>query len=217
VAWCVLRDVWARGQEVNVLFGPAATLDSLLVHTALEVRSWLEQSCVQRAHDAVRAETTTAQARALRRRHEFVIAVPAAYHVVERDGSSAVELVSAAPTRSVTVFWRDGAEAPESMPGAALLALQQQSLKRLHGDSLAVDTCRLRVEPTAPERLVLRGGWENRAEVAAGPLVTYFVYDAPRRRLYGVQGQLFAPGQRKRSTQIEIEALMRTFRLETSR
>jgi hypothetical protein len=50
--------------------------------------------------------------------------------------------------------------------------------------------------------------------VAGGPLVTRFVYDPSRHRLYGVQGQLFVPGDSKRTFLFELETLLRTFRLE---
>ena len=98
-----------------------------------------------------------------------------------------------------------------------LAGLQGDVLWRLHGDTLLEERTRIdSVRWPASDVLRLRGVWQNRREVGGGPLLTFFVHDQRRQRLYGVQCQLFAPGIAKRGWMRELEALATTFRIEGS-
>jgi hypothetical protein len=214
--WFVFRDVWARGQEVVLLVAPeTAGLDSLLRAAAAPLRRSLQRSVVERCLHSTWPDTATAMARELRRRHGFVVAVPGAYSVVPpRSGwPDAVEMVRGSPSRTISVFWIDGVEPQSMRRDAFLLGLQHDAMWRLHEDEVVEDTYTFSTPFGAPERRELRGSWQNRRDIAGGPFITHFLYDASRRRLYAVQALLFAPGQRKAGHLVELEALLRTFQV----
>jgi hypothetical protein len=85
---------------------------------------------------------------------------------------------------------------------------------RLHGDEIVDGSATFVTPAWDPSRRELRGSWQNPQDIAGGAFVTDFVYDAQRRRLYGVQVLLFAPGRRKAAYLVELEALLRTFHVE---
>lgn len=211
--WFAFRDVWARGQDVVLLVATGASgLDSLLQADAPALRRYFLNRGIQRCLESAWADTATAWSRELRRRHGFVFAVPASY-TVEAPSSSwpaAVELVRPAPSRSLTVFWLDQVEPQDARSVSFLLGMQQDAMWRLHGDEV-VDP---RWDSTEGGLPVLQGSWQNQRDIAGGPFITRFVYDRSRRRLYGVQALLFAPGQRKAAFLVEMEGLLRTFHVE---
>ena len=125
-----------------------------------------------------------------------------------------MEYVRSAPSRLLTVFWLDGVDSIQASSPDFTVGLQRDVLWRLHRDTLLDEHTRVEPGELGPySGLLLSGVWQNAGDVAGGPLRTHFIYDASRRRLYGVQVLLFAPGRDKRPFVRELLALAATFRM----
>jgi hypothetical protein len=207
---------FARWQRLVVLTAATpAGLDALLRDAGARLRGELEASAVVRLRDELLVgPADERRAAALRSAHGFHLQTPESYAYVAPPGGwrDAVQLVRASPTRMLTVFWIDGVEAARAARPEFVLGLQRDALWRLHADVLLADGARVAADRLGERpSLVLRGTWQNRTDVAGGPLETHFVHDGAGR-LYGVQLQVFAPGRPKHPALRELRALAATFR-----
>ncbi len=214
--WFVWRDVWAAGQEVHLLLARReSALDSMLQESGTDLLQFLERSTLARAEMRMQPFLTNSTAQACQQRHGFRMAFPPDYSaVLDLAPPYLVELVAAGPTRTIAVLRFEDVDAARMSDRDYLLAVQRQALGNLHGDTLVEPGAALSIHRDPAERTVLRGMWRNRRDVGGGPVVTHFVYDAAHRRLYAAQAQLFAPGRRKQAFLVELEAMLRSLRLE---
>ncbi len=58
----------------------------------------------------------------------------------------------------------------------------------------------------------MRGCWRFSDHSGGGPFVTYAFYDEPSRRIYLIDGSVFAPRVTKRSLIVQVDGLLHTFR-----
>ncbi|MFQ5601577.1 MAG: DUF4837 family protein [Candidatus Krumholzibacteriia bacterium] len=219
--WFLYPDVYARGQVVVVLAAVRrGALDSLLAIVGADLRDALERSAIERTtRDLRRASAASPEAEHFAARYGFEILVPSTYRVAapSKGWLDAVELVRDSPSRIVSVFWTDPVDSLQATDEKFVLGLQRDVMRRLHGDTLVEDRNVFERSSLGPyTALQLTGVWQNTSQVAGGPFVTHFVYDGRRRRLYGVQGLLFAPGRDKHPWMRELRALAATFRLGES-
>lgn len=59
-----------------------------------------------------------------------------------------------------------------------------------------------------------RGKWEVKGVYMAGPFLSYSIIDKPNNRVVVVEGMTFAPGVNKRDYMFELEAILKTLRIE---
>jgi hypothetical protein len=217
--WFEFADVYARSQRAVVLIATRRhAVDSLCAARAADVRHRIEASTLERCRDdLLSSPTAQLHFRDLAPSAGFDLRVPASYvpQPACRDWPNAVQFLRRAPTRMITVYWLDDVDGTRVHDAEFVTGLQRDVLWRLHGDTLAADATS--VEATRWGRfdaLRLEGIWQNRVEIGGGPLVTHFVHDPIRNRLYGIQCQLYAPGRSKRGWVRELLALASTFRIE---
>lgn len=60
----------------------------------------------------------------------------------------------------------------------------------------------------------MRGLWKMSGEFLGGTFLSYSCIDKKHKRIVTVEGFLFAPNQKKRDMMIELEAILKTFRLK---
>lgn len=70
------------------------------------------------------------------------------------------------------------------------------------------------VELDGKKAFETRGKWEVKGVYMAGPFLSYTVVDKPNNRLVVVEGLTFAPGIRKRDYMFELEAILKTLKIE---
>ena len=59
-----------------------------------------------------------------------------------------------------------------------------------------------------------RGKWEVKDMYMAGPFLSYSVVDKPNNRIVVVEGFTFAPSIKKRDYMFELEAILKTLKIE---
>lgn len=203
-------DVWAHEQVVAwVAALRTAALDSLLQALGPTFAAGFDAAVVGRWSQAMRERASAAAADDTL---PVSLALPEAYRSVTRVAGwkAARSWARDAPSRVVTLFWLDDVEPAQARSDEFLLGLQRDALWRMNGDSLV--EAESGFERRAPDA-TLFGVWQNVEEVAGGPLVSRFVYDASARRVYVVQGLLFAPGHPKHAFVRELRAMLATFQL----
>lgn len=208
-------DVWAHDQVVAVVAAArGSALDSLLHRVLPRFAADYERTVVARWTKALRAEHSRApQSDTPQAEVVFDIAVPAAYRPVERaDGwKDAVGWVRDSPTRIVTVLWLDDVDSTQAHSSAFLRGVQRDALWRMHEDTLVEEQSDF---DRTGGQLYFVGVWQNQREVAGGPLITRFVHEPAARRLFAIQGLLFAPGRPKHPFVRELRAVLGTFTIE---
>lgn len=210
----VYTDVWAREQVVVLVAAlrPAA-LDSLVHALGSTFAIGYEAAVVGRWSQALRAgapegSLTPGEAETPPVR----LALPEGYRrtAVANGWGAARSWARDTPTRIVTLFWLDGVDPEQASSSEFLLGLQRDALWRMNRDTLVEAQCRF--EREAPDA-TLSGVWQNAEHVAGGPFVTRFVYDVVARRVYAIQGLLFAPGRPKHAFVRELRAVLASFEL----
>lgn len=166
------------------------------------------------------------------RRHGFAVNVQHDFFIA-RDSSQFVWLrrVLSDSWRSVFVHYADGSH-PNRLDSAYVLALRDSlTITHIQGTSggyVKIDRRRpLQVRPVglgARFALEIRGTWmlvspttgpdgqTRELPSMAGPFVSYIVYDEDTRRLYFIDGMVFAPRYPKRDFLRQTEAIAYTFR-----
>jgi hypothetical protein len=69
------------------------------------------------------------------------------------------------------------------------------------------------VELAGKKAFETRGKWEVKGVYMAGPFLSYSVIDEPNNRVIVVEGLTFAPGINKRDYMFELEAIMKTLKV----
>ncbi|MFQ5799653.1 MAG: DUF4837 family protein, partial [Bacteroidota bacterium] len=57
----------------------------------------------------------------------------------------------------------------------------------------------------------MRGLWRFSDQSGGGPFVNYTFYDEPSRRIYAIDGSIFAPRYEKKELILQVDALTHTF------
>jgi hypothetical protein len=70
------------------------------------------------------------------------------------------------------------------------------------------------VELNGRKAFETRGKWEVKGDFMAGPFISYSVVDKKNNRLVVVEGMTYAPGLNKRDYMFELEAVIKTLKIE---
>ena len=71
-----------------------------------------------------------------------------------------------------------------------------------------------KVDLNGYEAFETRGKWEVHKMYMAGPFLSYSVLDKPNNRMIVIEGFTFAPAMNKRDYMFELEAILKTFKME---
>jgi hypothetical protein len=153
--------------------------------------------------------------------HEFAVNVQHDYFIAQ-DTTNFVRLrrVLSDTWREFFVYYVDNADPTDLTPEWILAtrdSLTEKFVRGTYEDSFVkVDTRR----PITSENISFldRFGYETRAlwhmtgDAMGGPLLNYSFYDEDQRRIYMIDGMVFAPQFNKREFLRQIEAIAHTFR-----
>jgi hypothetical protein len=214
IRWSVYDDISFVPQTIIRVRGAFPADEEGATRLAVRLRQAIEASEVR--HRVVRLARQPGAAQLPRRatRDAFRILLPAGY--AWSDTSSgwphSVQMVDTHPTRVVSIFWLEDAQAEWLHSDAFLLGFLRDAIWRLHQDHIAEESVQW-INDSSPEP-ELRAIWQNPEAIAGGPMQVRFVYDPARQRLYGVQAMIFLPGADKHATMREVVAVASTFRIQ---
>jgi hypothetical protein len=226
----VRHDVWRRGQTVVFATGPdeEAVAQALLesddsVDRGLErgTRAILMRDMFDRGRQPELEDTLMAN-------HGFAVNMQHDYFIARSEpGFVWLRRVLTDTWRSVFVYYEDDVDPLQITPAYARAL--RDSLTAVHvegsrGGFVQIDD-RLPFEASEVEfqgryAIELRGVWAmfgttddgRRFASMAGPFVTYVFYDEGQRRLYLIDGMVFAPNNPKLPFLRQVEVIAQTFR-----
>lgn len=235
IATTATRDnLWRQNQRHIVAVAPTEeALIALLRDRNEHLRDRFNEVVRQRqAIDMFERRRQFAIEDTIMRRHGFAVNAQHDYFIA-RDSSQFVWLrrVLSDSWRSVFVHYAEGSH-PNRLDSAYVLGLRDSlTITHIQGTSggyMKIDRRRpLRVRPVglgARFALEIRGTWmlvtpttgpdgqTRELPSMAGPFVSYVVYDEDTRRLYFIDGMVFAPRYPKRDFLRQTEAIAHTFR-----
>lgn len=226
------EDEYAAGQDVLHLFG---TTEEELIKHLREDRSKIRQRFADIMLDRITKDIYTANeqrsvSRQLMKEYGFSVRIPYGYeHVPLSDTVENFVWIRQLGDRdkSVVVTYKDytseDAFAPEN-----ILKFRQQQLGRYITDdastymtiqrivSAELDTTTLVEFDTVTFQgkfaVEARGLWKMSNDAMGGGFLSYTFVDESQGRLYYIEGYVYSPGEKKRPSIRELEAILHTFR-----
>ncbi|MBK8166248.1 MAG: DUF4837 family protein [bacterium] len=145
----------------------------------------------------------------------FWLEIPAEFrqNQFRPDGFPGLELITNAPSRGITISWRDTDEPTAFLADAdVMVALRSEMGKVLHKEELVPESFTWSRESIADVPCVrLDGAWNSTDFDGGGPFRCWFIPDKARGRLYCVDLLVYAPGQDKMIHFRRLEAFLSTF------
>lgn len=220
-------DSRARGQILMFLTAQdLRTLKGAIEGKASELLHYMKRMSLRRELASVEAEASYHKkdiARSLAQRYGWTMTIQHDYHVAIDSSSARFFWIRRAnPSdmeRWIFVHWRS-MDDPRLFTERFVLATRD-SLTRLFlrtvGDDAHVEIAPYHLEIENVNFLdryayETRGNWRFSDKSGGGPFVNYTFYDEPTRRLYMLDGSIFAPRVEKKKLILQVDALLHTFR-----
>ncbi|MBI4418680.1 MAG: DUF4837 family protein [Ignavibacteriales bacterium] len=220
-------DSRARGQILMFLTAQnLKTLQGAIESKATELSYYFSRMSVHRELAAVAAEGSYHKKdieRSLAANYGWTMTIQHDYHVAIDSASGRFFWIRrASPSdmeRWIFVHWKD-VDDPGILTDRYVLSLRD-SLTRMFlrtvGDDAYVEIAPYHLEIERVNFLKrfayeVRGNWRFSDKSGGGPFVNYTLYDEPTRRLYMLDGSIFAPRVEKKKLIIQVDALLHTFR-----
>lgn len=129
------------------------------------------------------------------------------------DGFPGLELITNAPSRGITISWRDTAEPAAFLADAdVMVALRAEMGTALHKEELVPESFAWSRDTIGDVPCVrLEGSWTSTDFDGGGPFRCWFIPDKAQGRLYCVDLLVYAPGQDKMMHFRRLEAFLSTF------
>jgi len=220
-------DSKARQQLLMFLIGPnLKSLESSIRHRAQDMLYFFKKMSLRRELVAIAArgryDKTEIQDSLLNRygwsmtvAHDYYVAIDSAsarFFWIRRANPADLE-------RWIFVHWIDSADA-QKLDGAFMIALRDSLTKRfmrtIDDDAyVQIAPYDLNIDQTSFQNRFayeMRGNWRFSDKSGGGPFVNYTFYDDSSRRIYMLDGSIFAPRVEKKKLILQVDGLLNTFR-----
>ena len=214
------KDIWAREQTLTVLTGPdEATLADTLEMKGDEIYEFVAAALDEHVKTWLYKKGEQKQlGEKLYRKYGWTIRVPQGYWVDREDPDRHfVFLRKSVPDRWLFVYWEE-AESPDLLTEEWCLGTRAEIGSTFYGGDAIVGEY-TRVERTTfngREAHRITGLWQNDTPeagyAAGGPFYCYGFHDSHTKRLYLVDGAVFAPGMNKEPYLRQLDIIAHTFR-----
>lgn len=232
------QDEFARGQEIYHLFGN--TEDELIDNiqeNRLKIRQRLENVLLDRITQGLyKGNEQRSVSKYLLENHGFSLRVPFGYDVVPLpdDPDDFVWLRQLGEIdKNVVVTYKDYTSEDAFAP-KNILAFREKQLGRYIVDDPEDPTAHMTVQRVVPKEegvaldtitlvefdtvtfqgkfaVEARGLWRMSNDAMGGGFLSYTFVDETQDRLYYIEGYVYSPGEKKRPSIRELEAILRTF------
>ncbi len=221
-------DSRARGQILMFLTAPdLVTLEAAIENQRSEILYSFEQMSLRREHAALAAERSYQKKdieRSLLQNYGWTMTVQHDYHVAVDSAAGRFFWVRRANPpdleRWIFVHWRPVFNPAILTEAFALTwrdSITKAYLRTIDDDAyVQIAPYHLRIETVnflGRFAYETRGNWRFSDKTGGGPFVNYTFYDDAERRLYIVDGSVFAPRVAKRDLILQVDALLRTFKV----
>lgn len=220
-------DSRARGQILMFLTAAdVPTLHGAIESKASELLHYFKRMSLRRELAAVEAEAAYHKkdiAQSLARRYGWTMTIQHDYHVAIDSASAQFFWIRRAnPSdleRWIFVHWQT-MDDPRRLTERFVLTTRDSVTRlflRTLGDDAHVEIAPYHLEIENVNFLdrfayETRGNWRFSDKSGGGPFVNYTFYDEPTRRVYMLDGSIFAPRVEKKKLILQVDALLHTFR-----
>ena len=220
-------DTRAKGQLLMFLTGTdLSTLRSALENQASELLYFFKKMSIRRELASVESEKAYHKKgieRDLLDRYGWIMTVQHDYRVaIDTSGERFFWVRRANPAdleRWIFVHWMQAPDA-SVLTEEYILKLRNEATKkflRTTGDDAYVEIAPYHLQIENVNFLgrfayETRGNWRFSDKTGGGPFVNYTFYDVPSKRIYMLDGSVFAPRVEKRELILQVDALLHTFR-----
>lgn len=212
-----IPDPWSTYQlAVVVVARDINGLGSILRNNAEKFRTIIEDSNRERILRRNRVEgLQTALADTYWRDLGFRLEIPAEFrqNQYRPDGFPGLELMANAPSRGISVSWRDTPEPTAFLADAdVMVALRAEMGRVLHKEEIQPESFVWSRDTIGDVPCVkLQGAWSSVDFDGGGPFRCWFIPDKAHQRLYCVDLLVYAPNQDKMGYFRRLEAILSTF------
>ena len=218
------QDEYARGQEVLHLFGKT---EESLINNIRENRDKIRERFADIMLDRItqniyKANEQRPVSQQLLKEHGFSIRIPYGYERVPLSDTveNFVWLRQLGDIdKSIVVTYKDYTSEDAFLP-ENILDFRQQRLGRYIADDKNTYMTRQEIVPVAFDTVTFqgkyaleaRGLWKLSNNSMGGGFLSYTFVDEAQDRLYYIEGYVYSPGEKKRPSIRELEAILHTFR-----
>ncbi|MBI2618880.1 MAG: DUF4837 family protein [Ignavibacteriales bacterium] len=220
-------DPKARGQILMYLTGPdLASLRSSMENEAPELLYYFKRTSLRRELASVQSESGYHKKeieRSLLKRYDWTMTIQHDYLVARDSAEGGFFWVRRATPadmeRWIFVAWREVKD-PRILTDRYAIALRDSLTRRYmrtidEEAFVEIAPYYLQIENISfLDRFAyeMRGNWRFSDKTGGGPFVNYTFYDEGTRRVYVLDGSIFAPRVEKKKLILQVDALLHTFR-----
>ncbi len=229
----IKRDLWSRGQIILVLVSKdKGTLLKHLKESRNEIYIYFRDEFFKRELDAIYSEGHNKKniERYLLEKYGWTILVQHDYYVAKDSAQEKfVWLRRRTPEdmeRFIFIHWIDSVESPYRFFNQAWIAEKRNEITRKFYRTVDDDAWVVIAEdPESIKYLYffpvnfngkyairVQGLWRFNDFTGGGPFISYIFYDEKQKRIYFIDGSIFAPRYEKKKLIIQIDALLHTFK-----
>lgn len=210
-------DPWSTYQLAVIVVGRDINgIGSILRNNSEKLRGIIEDDNRQRILRRARHEGLQAGLmERYWREFGFWLEIPGEFrqNQLQPKGFPGLELITNAPSRGISISWRETAEPAAFLADAdVMVALRQEMGSALHKEELVPESFTWSRDTIGDVPCVrLEGAWNSTDFDGGGPFRCWFIPDRARGRLYCVDLLVYAPGQDKMGHFRRLEAFLSTF------
>ncbi len=229
----IKRDLWSRGQIILVLVSKdKGTLLKHLKENRNEIYIYFRDEFFKRELDAIYSEGHNKKniERYLLEKYGWTILVQHDYYVAKDSAQEKfVWLRRRTPEdmeRFIFIHWIDSVESPYRFFNQVWIAEKRNEITRKFYRTVDDDAWVVIAEdPESIKYLYffpvnfngkyairVQGLWRFNDFTGGGPFISYIFYDEKQKRIYFIDGSIFAPRYEKKKLIIQIDALLHTFK-----
>lgn len=222
----VLKDEYARGQEVMYLFSDSE--ENLIHHLRRSgtkiINHFNKLERERLAKSLFTKQSTEGVAAFLKREQQIQLSVPAGYRLADqRDDFVWLRQIGPNTDKDIFITWKPYESESQFLPDSIIAWRNTTAKKHLFEDpknpiSYIVterddaDVFSQRVNFNNHFAMEVRGLWRTNNRTMGGPFIGYALADEPKGLIYYIEGFAYAPGKDKREFMRELETILWSFK-----
>jgi hypothetical protein len=216
------KDAFARGQEVLHLFGKTQNdLISNIIKNKSSIKNFFMEAEIKRISSSLFNQAEKNITKVLEQEHQFSMEIPYGYAMAKQDKNFVwirYFIEQGNLEKSIFVYCTDfTSKEPFDDPLEYREAITSANMRDSEKPDLYMTTQDINHQITEVNfkgkyAKEIRGLWKFSDISGGGAFVGYVFVDESQRRLYYLEGYVYAPGKDKRQFMREIEVILSTFK-----
>ncbi|MFT7032977.1 MAG: hypothetical protein ACI8YP_002387 [Algoriphagus sp.] len=214
------KDAFARGQEVLHLFGQTQDqLISKIIENRSSIKNFFMEAEKKRISEEIFRKEEKNITKIIERDHQFSMKIPYGFDLAKQDKNFVwIRLLDPEYEKSVFVHYTDyTSKEPFDQPVEYRESITSVNMRDSQKNDLYMTTQKINhqikeINFNGMYAKETRGLWMFSDISGGGAFVSYLFVDESQKRIYYLEGYVYAPGKDKRQFMREMEVVLSTFK-----